>query len=69
MLSAFRLSGRLIVMVATRLGPVRVKHKRWHGRDLGAAPEYEDCAQLAREHGLALREVYRMVLEELNGKS
>ncbi len=54
---------REIVVVETGLGPVRVKRKRWQGQDLGAAPEYEDCARLAREHGLPLREVYRMALE------
>lgn len=52
---------REIVSVATPLGIVRVKRKRWAGRDLGAAPEYEDCARLARAHGLPLREVYRLV--------
>jgi uncharacterized protein (TIGR00299 family) protein len=56
---------REIVAVATPLGLVRVKHKHWNGADLGAAPEYEDCARLARQHGVALREVYRMVLEQL----
>jgi len=56
---------REIVAVETPLGPVRVKRKRWHGQDLGAAPEYADCARLAREHGLALREVYRMALERV----
>jgi pyridinium-3,5-bisthiocarboxylic acid mononucleotide nickel chelatase len=54
---------REIVSVATPLGPVRVKRKRWNGEDLGAAPEYEDCARLAREHGVTLREVYRLALE------
>jgi pyridinium-3,5-bisthiocarboxylic acid mononucleotide nickel chelatase len=56
---------REIVAVETPLGPVRVKRKRWHGQDLGAAPEYDDCARLAREHGLPLREVYRMALERV----
>ena len=56
---------REIVAVETPLGPVRVKRKRWHGQDLGAAPEYEDCARLARAHGLPLREVYRMALERV----
>jgi uncharacterized protein (TIGR00299 family) protein len=56
---------REIVTVETPLGPVRIKRKRWQGQDLGAAPEYEDCAQLAREHGLPLREVYRMALAHL----
>jgi uncharacterized protein (TIGR00299 family) protein len=54
---------REIVTVATPLGEVRVKRKRWAGEDLGAAPEYEDCARLARAHNLPLREVYRLVLE------
>ncbi len=54
---------RASVQVDTPLGPVRVKRKVWAGEDLGAAPEYEDCARLARERGVALREVYRMALE------
>ncbi len=57
---------REIVMVATPLGPVRLKRKRWRGEELGAAPEYEDCARLAREHGLPLREVYQIALETLD---
>jgi pyridinium-3,5-bisthiocarboxylic acid mononucleotide nickel chelatase len=56
---------REIVTVATPLGAVRVKRKRWQGEDLGAAPEYEDCARLAREHGVPLREVYRLVLDTM----
>ena len=56
---------REIVDVETPLGRVRVKRKRWHGQDLGAAPEYEDCARLARAHGLPLREVYRMALDRV----
>jgi uncharacterized protein (TIGR00299 family) protein len=54
---------REVAVVQTPLGEVRVKRKRWHGEDLGAAPEYEDCARLARAHGLPLREVYRLALE------
>ena len=57
---------RAIVAVDTPLGPVRVKRKRWRDEDLGAAPEYEDCARLAREHGVPLREVYRMALQALD---
>jgi pyridinium-3,5-bisthiocarboxylic acid mononucleotide nickel chelatase len=56
---------REIITVTTPLGAVRVKRKRWQGEDLGAAPEYEDCARLAREHGVPLREVYRLVVETL----
>jgi len=60
---------REVISVETPLGPVRVKRKRWNGQDLGAAPEYEDCARLARQHGLSLREVYQMALEGLRVKS
>jgi uncharacterized protein (TIGR00299 family) protein len=55
---------REVSVVQTSLGEVRVKRKRWRGEDLGAAPEYEDCACLARTHNLPLREVYRLVLEQ-----
>jgi uncharacterized protein (TIGR00299 family) protein len=54
---------REIITVATPLGAVRLKRKRWQGENLGAAPEYEDCARLAREHGVPLQEVYRLALE------
>jgi uncharacterized protein (TIGR00299 family) protein len=60
---------REIVAVETPLGPVRVKRKRWNGEDMGAAPEYEDCARLAREHGVALPEVYQMVREQVSRSS
>jgi uncharacterized protein (DUF111 family) len=59
---------RELVSVETPLGAVRIKRKRWNGEDLGAAPEYEDCARLARERGVSLREVYRMALEQLKGQ-
>ncbi len=38
---------REIVSVMTPLGEVRVKRKHWAGKDVGAAPEYEDCARLS----------------------
>ena len=55
-------AAREVVDVQTPLGAVRVKRKRWQGADLGAAPEYEDCARLARAHNLPLREVYQLAL-------
>jgi uncharacterized protein (TIGR00299 family) protein len=51
------------VSVETPLGPVRLKLKRWDGQELGAAPEYEDCARIARERGLPLREVYALAVQ------
>jgi uncharacterized protein (TIGR00299 family) protein len=52
---------REAVTVTTPWGPIRGK-RGW--RDGGASvftPEYEDCARIARQHGLALREVYAAV--------
>ncbi len=59
---------REVSVVQTPLGGVRVKRKRWRGEDVGAAPEYEDCARLARTHGLPLREVYRLALEHTDSQ-
>jgi hypothetical protein len=46
------------------LGPAAVKMKRLPGQPPIAAPEYEPCARIARELGLPLQEVYRVVQEE-----
>ena len=49
--------------VSTPWGPVRVKEQRWRGELLGVAPEYEDCAAIARTHDVPLRAVYAAALE------
>ncbi len=46
------------------LGPAMVKVKRLPGQPAAVAPEYEACARIARERGLPLLEVYRLVQEE-----
>jgi uncharacterized protein (TIGR00299 family) protein len=45
------------------LGPATVKVKRLPGLT-AVAPEYEACARLARERGLPLMEIYRIVQRE-----
>ena len=50
------------------LGPAAVKVKRLPGRPPSIAPEYEACARLARERGLPLPEVYRLVAEEARAR-
>jgi uncharacterized protein (DUF111 family) len=44
-------------VVSTAWGEVRVKVKLLGGREV-VAPEYEDCARVARMAGVPLREVY-----------
>jgi uncharacterized protein (TIGR00299 family) protein len=51
-------AGRTIESVSTRWGDVRIKLRIWNGRVIDAAPEYDDCLALARQHDLALREVW-----------
>jgi uncharacterized protein (TIGR00299 family) protein len=46
------------------LGPAAVKVKRLPGRPPAVAPEYEACARIARERGLPLAEVYRLIQQE-----
>jgi len=54
-------TGRRVREVETVWGAVRVKEKLLGGEVLAAAPEYEDCARIAREHGVPLAEVYAAV--------
>ena len=49
------------VTVQTPWGPVRGKRGWRDGERSVFSPEYEDCARVARQHGIALREVYAAV--------
>jgi pyridinium-3,5-bisthiocarboxylic acid mononucleotide nickel chelatase len=48
---------REIVTVETEYGAVRVKVARHDGQVVNAAPEYDDCARLAREKSVPLKQV------------
>lgn len=48
--------------VATPYGEVKVKVKIIDGRAVQAVPEYDDCARLAHEKGVALAEIYSAAL-------
>lgn len=43
--------------LTTRWGDVSVKLRGWHGRVIDAAPEYDDCARIARDHDIPVRTV------------
>jgi uncharacterized protein (DUF111 family) len=49
--------GRRMETVETPYGSVRVKVALLGEREVGAQPEYEDCAARAKERGVAVREV------------
>lgn len=55
------IAGRRTDMVLTPYGSVRVKSKVLDGRAT-PAPEHDDCAALARQHGIPLSDVYRAAL-------
>jgi pyridinium-3,5-bisthiocarboxylic acid mononucleotide nickel chelatase len=54
---------REIVRVETPIGQVRFKVARRNGRIVNLAPEFEDCAALARANGLAIKDVQAMAIQ------
>lgn len=44
--------------VATKWGEISVKLRGWNGRIIDVAPEYEDCAAIARAEGIPVRDVW-----------
>lgn len=44
--------------VTTEYGPIQVKIGNWHGEDVTASPEYDDCKRAAQAHGVPLRRVF-----------
>jgi uncharacterized protein (TIGR00299 family) protein len=54
---------REAVTVQTPWGPVKGKRGWREGGPEVFSPEYEDCARVARQHGVPLREVYAAVKE------
>lgn len=51
-------AARRIETVVTRWGDVRVKLRGWQGRVIDVAPEYDDCARIARAADVPLRDVW-----------
>jgi len=54
---------RTIETVQTEYGPVRFKVARRDGRELNAAPEFDDCQVLAAEHGVSIKTVQTAAIQ------
>ena len=50
----------------TRFGEVTIKTGIYKGEKLKSKPEYEDCARLAREHGIPVNQIYQEISGLLN---
>lgn len=48
--------------IETPVGPIRVKIASRDGRVLNAAPEFDDCARIAGERGLAIKDVQALAM-------
>jgi uncharacterized protein (TIGR00299 family) protein len=51
---------RETIVVDSPWGPVKAKRGRRDGHSI-ITPEYDDCARLAREHDIPLREIYQQI--------
>jgi pyridinium-3,5-bisthiocarboxylic acid mononucleotide nickel chelatase len=60
---------RQIETVEISLGNVRVKVAYYGDRIVNVQPEYEDCAQLARQHAKPLQEIQQLALQQWNSQS
>jgi uncharacterized protein (DUF111 family) len=54
---------REVCSIATPVGPIRFKIARRAGRVLNASPEFEDCAKVAAEHGLPIKDVQAIAMK------
>ena len=54
---------RELVQASTPYGNIPVKVSRLDGRVMNFVPEFEDCARIAREHKVALKEVQSLAIK------
>ena len=54
-------------IVTTPFGPVRFKVARRGGEVLNASPEFEDCVNLANQHGRPIKEIHAAAIRAFNG--
>ena len=49
--------------VQTPFGAIRVKVARRNGEILNASPEFDDCARIARERSIPVKEVQALAIK------
>ena len=54
---------REFVTVETDYGTVKIKVSKLDGRVVNVAPEYEDCARIARETGVPLKQIQALAIK------
>ena len=54
---------RDFVEVETEYGKIKIKVSRLDGEVVNAAPEYEDCARVAREKDIALKQIQALAMK------
>jgi uncharacterized protein (DUF111 family) len=54
---------REVVQVQTPHGPARVKLARRGGAVINAAPEFDDCARLASDGGISVKDAHALVMK------
>src|ERR1051326_2617173 len=54
---------REFVEVETDYGKIKIKVSKLEGEIVNAAPEYEDCARIAREKGMALKQIQALAMK------
>jgi pyridinium-3,5-bisthiocarboxylic acid mononucleotide nickel chelatase len=64
-----RVLRRQVEVVETPLGKVGVKVAYYGDLIVNVQPEYEDCAQLARQHTKPLHEIQQLALQQWNNQS
>ena len=52
---------RRSLSVETPWGTVRIKEAYFQGKKIKAKPEYDDCAAIAKNHGISLESVYELL--------
>ena len=59
---------REIVTVETPLGAIRFKVASRDGRVLNASPEFDDCARIAAERTVPIKDVYALAMKHWMGR-